>query len=514
MLWTLQYRPVMVGKLIGFGSFEFDCISGTLSRDGELVPLGGRGAALLQALLEAEGAVVRKDVLLERAWPGTIVEENNLAVQVGALRRLIGNRDDGLPWITTAARAGYRLVRDVHGGGMPAIAVLPFVAMDEVGSFADGFVEDLIGALSRFSTFAVVARTSTEAFRDKGVDAREIARTLGVRYLVEGSVRRTGNRIRLSAQLIEGESGLHLWSETLDGALEGIFDFQDRLVAAVVGMFEPQIRRAEIERARRKRPESLDAYDLYLRALPLLRSLHVFRLEDFDEAITILEQAIALDPDFAPALALCAGAHETRLTHGGVAPPGVDDAREALTLVERALLADGNDPMVLMTAGALRLVLSGDAETAFPMLERAEQLNPNSLLIANVAAYCFWHVGRIEEAIERHMRTLLLAPKALESAWVMNALAGAHMSAGRVEEALQWGLRVLQRTEGIASAHCVVAAAYAHLGRQADAEARVRHLLSIWPELTIKLMIEPKTAPKAQFQMLKQGLLKAGLPPA
>jgi TolB-like protein len=502
----------MVGKSIKFGPFEFDCASGTLSQNGELVPLGGRGAALLQALLEAEGAVVRKEVLIERAWPDVIVEEGNLAVQIGALRRLLGNRADGLPWIETAARSGYRLAHDIAGKGLPAIAVLPFVATEAIASFADGFVEDLITALSRFSTFAVVARTSTEAFRGKGMDAREIARDLGVRYLVEGSVRRTGDSIRLTAQLIDGDSGLHLWSEKLDGTLEGIFDFQDRLVARVVVMFEPQIRRAEIERARRKRPGSLDAYDLYLTALPLLRGVHVYRPEHFDEAIAILEQAIALDPGFAPALALCAAAHEIRLTTGGTAPPGVDDAAEALRLVELALLADGNDPMVLMQAASMRLVLAGDEATSFPLLERAQELNPNSLLIANVAAYCFWHVGRIEEAIERNMHALTLAPMALEAAWTMNALASAHMSAGRVEEALRWGLRVLERTDGIASAHCVVAAAYAHLGRQAEAEARMRRALGIWPELSLKIMVGSKKAPRAQFQLYEEGLVKAGLP--
>ncbi len=508
----MDYHPRMTGKLISFGPFEFDCSSGTLSNDGQLVPLGSRGAALLQAMLEAEGAVVRKDVLIERAWPDAVVDENNLAVQVAALRHLLGNRSDGGSWIATVARTGYRLAREVAGDGIPAIAVLPFSAVDDVVGFAGGIVEDLIGALSRFSTFAVVARTSSEAFRDKGIDAREIARTLDARYLVEGSVRRIGDHIRLTAQLIDGASGLQLWSEKLDGELEGIFDFQDRLVAAVVGVFEPQIRQAEIERARRKRPESLDAYDLYLKALPMLRGVGVFRLEHFDEAVTLLEQAIALDPGFAPALALCAAAHETRLTHGGVAPPGVDDAREALSLVERALLADRDDPMVLMQAGSMRLVLAGDAETSFPLLERAQMLNPNSLVIANVAAYCFWHVGRIEEAIDRHMHALQLAPRAAEAAWSMSGLAMAHLSAGRAEEALHWGLRVLQTTEGIGSVHCVVAAAYAHLGRQAEAEARVRRALGIWPRMTIEQMFGHKTAPKAQFQWLGQGLLKAGLP--
>ena len=504
----------MTARRIGFGPFDFDCGSATLSRKGALVPLGGRGAALLQALLEAEGAVVRKDVLIERGWPGAFVEENNLAVQIGALRRALGRRDDGSEWITTAARSGYQLVRDVDGDGVPAIAVLPFVAMDEVGSFADGFVEDLITALSRFSTFVVTARTSTEAFRNSRIDMREIARSLGVRYLIEGSVRRSGERVRLTAQLINGANGLHMWSEKLDGTLDGIFDFQDRLVAGVVAVFEPRIRRAEIERALRKRPESLDAYDLYLKALPLVRGVRDFRPQDYDEAIVILEQAIALDPGFAPALALCASAHENRLSSGGSAPPGVDDAREALALVERALEADSSDAMVLMEAGALRLVLAGDAARAFPLLERAEAINPNSSLIANVAAYCFWHVGKLDESIARHMRTLTLTPAAPEAVWTMSGLAVAHLSAGRLDEALHWGLRVLERTDTIDFAHCVVAASYAHLGQQADAEARVRRTLALWPDLTVERLIGPKTAPRSQFQLLEQGLLKAGMPAA
>lgn len=503
----------MAMERIEFGPFAFDCRTMTLRRDGVPLALGSRGAALLGALLEAEGAVVPKDALIAAAWPGMVVEDSNLAVQIRGLRRLLGQRDDGAEWIATAARSGYRLGRDTAAERIPAIAVLPFVAMDEVGSFADGFVEDLITALSRFRTFAVVARTSTEPYRNGGTDAREIARRLGVRYLVEGSVRRAGSHIRLTAQLIDGTSGLHLWSETLDGTLAEIFALQDRLVAGVVGMFEPQLRRIEIERVRRKRPESLDAYDLYLRALPLLQGVRDFRVEHFDEAIRLLEQAIALDPGFAPALALCAAAHELRLTNGGVAPPGVDDARAALDLVERALEADSSDAMVLMEAGALRLILAGDSDRAFALLEAAEALNPNSLLIANVAAYCFWHAGQIEASIARHRRAVRLAPAAPEAVWSMNGLAMSHLSAGQIEEALDWGLRVLERTDVLDSAHCVVAAAFAHLGRQAEAEARIDRVLATWPDLTIDRLIGAKKAPKAQFRLLEQGLLMAGLPP-
>jgi tetratricopeptide (TPR) repeat protein len=274
-------------------------------------------------------------------------------------------------------------------------------------------------------------------------------------------------------------------------------------------MFEPHLRRAEIDRALRKRPENLDAYDLYLQALALMRGV---RAKDYDRALILLDQAIALDPGFAPALALCSGAHETRLTHGGVAPPGVDDRRLLLELSERALALDSDDAMVVMTAGTARLLHNGDEAGGFSLLLRAEALNPNSLIIANVTAWCFWHAGRTDESIARFSRVIAMARTTPEVVWSMSGLSGAYLSAGRFEEALHWGLQVLERTDKLDFAHCQVVAAYAHLEQEANAEARLKKTLALWPDLTVERLIGPKATPRERFRFLEEGLLKAGLP--
>ena len=251
-------------------------------KDGVAVPLGRRGIALLAALLDARGQVVEKDALIAAAWPGMIVEDGNLTVQITALRKALGQRADGTDWIVTARHLGYRLVAgetvtsgEAAGVRRPAMAVLPFANLSgdaEQDFVADGVVEDLITALSRFRTFAVVSRNSSFVYKGRAVDARVTARELGVRYLLEGSVRRSGDRIRVTAQLIEGATGEHLWAEKFDGAARDMFDFQDTITETVIGLIEPHIGRAEIERSRQKRPETLDAWELCVQASPLVHS--------------------------------------------------------------------------------------------------------------------------------------------------------------------------------------------------------------------------------------------------
>lgn len=508
-------RPAM-GERIAFGLFLFDTTTATLLRGDDVVSLGGRAAAVLQALLEADGEVVAKPQLMDRVWPDTIVEEGNLAVQVATLRKILGTRPDGAEWIGNVARVGYRLVRDAGGAatGIPTIAVLPFSNLSgdrDQDYLVDGIVEELIAALSRFKTFAVVARNSTYAFKGRAVDVREVARTLGARYVLEGSVRRAGPRVRVAAQLIDGASGSHLWAESFDGTIGDILDFQDRIAEAVIGLIEPQLRRAEIERARRRRPDNLDAYDLYLQALPFMQGVRIVQLEDFDRAIELLGRAIALDPDFAPALALAAWAHEMRLTRGGAAPPGVDDAARAQELAARGLAADGNDPNVVLVAGIVRLTIAGDPATGLALIQRAQAANPNSLLIANVAGYAHFFMGDYDGAIASHKRFLQLAPGLAETFWSLNGIARAHLAAGRIEEALAWGLRGLGASEGVDFSHCIVAAAYAHLGRIEEAEAQLARARTIWPDLTIARLLGRTGQPDGRDRVLVEGLRLAGL---
>jgi adenylate cyclase len=215
----------------------------------------------------------------------------------------------------------------------PSIAVLPFQNMSgdpEQDYFADGMVEDIVTGLSRIKWLFVIARNSSFTYRGKAVDVRQVGRELGVRYLVEGGVRKSGSRLRVTAQLVEAETGAHLWADKFDGELKDVFDFQDRITDSVVGIVEPSVRRSEIERSRRKRPESLDAYDLYLRALPLMATISV---ADAPAAAVLLRDALRLDPNLAVAHAYLSWCHQIRFTHGGFGEAdkiaGLEHARAA-----------------------------------------------------------------------------------------------------------------------------------------------------------------------------------------
>ena len=319
-----------------FGRFRLDVTAAILFRGTEPIMLGQRGVALLGALLEHAGAPVSKDVLVEAAWSGLAIEESNLTVQIAALRRVFAEETGGDRWIETLPRHGYRYVGPVVTtetdslctaaitqpvptltlSDKSSIAVLSFdnISGDpDQGYFADGMAEDIITALSRFRLFLVISRTSSFIYKGRKVDVRKIGRELGVRYVLKGSVRKDGGQLRITAQLVETTNGSHLWAGKYDGGVEHVFDLQDQIVAGVVSAIAPSIRRAEIERAQRKQPESLDAHDLYLRALPLAWA---FSPKETAKAISLLAAALSLDPDYAAAHGLAAFCHQRGFAWG------------------------------------------------------------------------------------------------------------------------------------------------------------------------------------------------------
>jgi len=488
----------------------------TLSRDGRTVSLGGRVCALLGALADARGGVVAKDTLMQAAWPGTVVEEANLTVQIAALRRALGTGQDGRDWIVTVPRVGYRLVwsqdtETADGSGPPAVAVLPFdnLSSDPEQNFlADGIVEEIITALSRFRTFSVVARNSSFVYKGRAADVRDIARDLSVRYVLLGSVRRSGGKVRITAQLIEGASGAHLWAEKFEGAVADVFDFQDEITRSVIGLIEPRIRKAEIERARRKRPDSLDAWDLYLQALPLVYSASV---PGYTAAIELLERAIALEPNYAPALALASWAHEKRKTFGGPAPDGVDDAETALALARRALDADPDDAMAMALLGWERILFRRDY-SGLDLCSRAVELNPNNRAVLDIGAVSHLYAGDLEQVIACGMRALQLSPGAPDAYMCLTHIATAHFAAGRFAQAAAWAQRSIDIENGFLFSHMFLACSLAHLGRIEEARAAMKSALALRPDYTLAMELDDPMRFPERKKLWIDGLRMAGMP--
>jgi TolB-like protein len=303
----------MALQFVTFGSFAFDCGRGTLLRRGSPVVIGTRGRALLKALLEANGEVLTKSALMDAAWPSTNVEESNLTVQIAALRKVLGRSADGEEWIATVPRVGYRLVHSTplrnHDidtavdapvpqatGSTPSIAVMPFTNMSsdpEQEYFGDGLAEDLITDLSKVAGLLVIARHSSFVYKGKQADIRSIATDLNVRYVIEGSVRRAANRVRISAQIIDALDNRPLWAERFDRDLADIFALQDEIVARIVNSLSDLL--PPVSSIAGQRPANLEAYELFVRGRALVNQ----SVKGNRPARLLIERSIELDPGFA-----------------------------------------------------------------------------------------------------------------------------------------------------------------------------------------------------------------------
>jgi TolB-like protein len=395
----------------------------------------------------------------------------------------------------------------------PSLAVLPFQNMTgdaQQEYFVDGMVEEITTAISRLPWLFVIARNSSFTYKGKAIDVKQVARELGVRYVLEGSVRKAGNRVRITGQLIDTATGAHIWAERFDGALDDIFDLQDRVASSVVGGIEPRLRLSEIERAARKPTASRDAYDLYLRALA---QSYRFTEEGLEESVVSLRQALALDPSYAPAAAMVGWCRTIQRVQGWGAVSGVDIA-ESVRLARQALEAARDDPETMWRAAHPLFILAGEAALAEAVLDRALALNPNAAGAWMVRGWLRALRDGPEAAIEACDRALRLSP--FDPLGYLNAcgFAIAHLVAQRFEEAIEWADRTLRDQPRVVTAIRINVVANAHLGRLDEARAALSRMLAIDPKFTITTMralLAPLSGPEF-LELYLAGLRLAGLP--
>ena len=394
----------------------------------------------------------------------------------------------------------------------PSIAVLAFNNMSgdpEQEYFSDGITEDIITALSAVHSFFVIARNSSFTYKGRAVDVKTIGRELGVQYVLEGSVRKAGNRIRVTAQLIEAATGSHVWADRFDGTPDDIFDLQDEITASVVGTIQPALVRAEAKRIKQKRPENLDAYDYTLRGLSHMNLLNP---EDSLKAFQMFLKAIEIDPGYARAYASASWYYRRQVQIRGMVLTEEERA-EGLRLAELALKSDPADPYVLYQVALTVGLIGGNLERGLELTEQALAINSNGTRIWLTRATLKNFLGNPEAAIESAERAIRLSPYD-PAMWVAHGeLSKAHIQLTDYEAALGWARRSVEKHADNLPAHHVLIASLAQLDHIDEANAALNRLLELDPGLTIERLLE--IFPLSRYRNLDgmlDGLRKAGLP--
>jgi len=391
----------------------------------------------------------------------------------------------------------------------PSIAVLPFQNMSgdpEQEYFADGMVEEIITALSRFKSLFVIARNSSFTYKGKSVDIKQVGRELGVRYVLEGSVRKSGNRVRITGQLIEAASDAHLWADRFEGSLEDVFDLQDQVASAVVGAIDPRIVEAEIARIKRKPPDNLDAYDCFLRGSDLCSR---WSADANEAALRLFYRAIELDPEYAPAYAYACWCHLFRVQLGIDFTP--EQRRETARLAHEAARLGRDDVFSLGWAG-LAFAMLGELSEGARLVDRALALNPNMARTWNLSGWIRIWLRQPDVAIQHFERAMRLDPLDPFAHAVEDGIAYAHIRAERYEDAVRWAKRALQSKPNVGNPVRAIAIGEAMSGRFDEARIAVRRFLEIHPDARISTHA-PLLHVSAEFQArIVEALRKAGMP--
>ena len=457
----------MGSETFRFGAFCLVPARRELFLNGVSQELGTRAFDVLLALVRRRGDLATKDELMAEVWSGRVVEENNLQAQVSALRKVLARDLSGAHILQTVPGRGYRFLAPIEhpqpaqlivetavpiktGGTAlqlpdgPSIAVLPFVNMSgdpEHEYFVDEVVDDIITSLSHFHSLFVIARNSSFAYKGGAVDVKRVGRELGVRYVLEGSARKEANRVRIVAQLIDSVTAAHISAERFDGELKDIFDLQEEIAASVAGAIMPRIERSEMERARRKPTENLDAYGYFMRASACI---YQWTTEKNEEALRLLNRAIELDPNFAAAYGLATQCYCLRKSYG---PPDGDRELaigETDRLARRAVELGKDDALALCCAAYALAYVVRELDDGAAFIDRALALNPNLARAWNYSGWIRIWLGEPEIAIEHLARAMRLSPIDPALHAMQAATASAHFFAGRYDEASSWAEKALR----------------------------------------------------------------------
>ena len=532
-------REIRPNRLLVFDEFAVDLDAAAIHSDGAVVQVEPQVFELIAFLAVHRGRLVSYDEIVEHVWRGRIVSDAAIATRINAARRALG--DDGTLQrvIKTVRGRGLRFelqTRRVEGCGpggervgeapglaiaaalpvgeteppMPSIAVLPFENLSadvEQSYFADGIVEDIITGLSRVRQLLVIARNSTFTYRGKAVDVRQVGRELGVRYVLKGSVRRAGGRVRITGQLIEACDGHQIWAERFDGEMADVFELQDRITSSVIGAIQPSIRAAEVARSRRKRPENLDAYDHYMQALPYVSALDC---KSNAAGLALLEQAVQRDPQFGSALAMAAWCHAQRCVYSWTKDFD-SDSRKALELAERAVQQTAGDSFALSMLGAAHTLVR-DFERAEELLSRAVTHDPNCSWGWNRLGWLHGYRDRAAESITCFEKALRLSPLDPINFNCHFGIGAAHYIEARHHEAIAWMEKALVSNPDARWIYRQLVPAYADAGDLDAARNGLRLLLQSYPDMTCSKIRVAMLYSEPIMRRICAGLARVGLP--
>jgi TolB-like protein len=507
-----------------FGDHRLDSARRELLRGACRIELEPKAFDLLAYLVKNRDRVVSKDDLLEAVWDGRIVSESALTTRINAVRRALDDDGASQRFIRTLNRKGFRFVGEVtevpdtvadHAPLLPekpSLVVLPFENLTgnpKQDYFVDGMVEEITTAIARLPWLSVIARNSSFAYKGKAVDVKRIGQELDVRYVLEGSVRKAGKRVRIAGQLIDTTTAAHIWAERFDGMLDDVFDLQDRVASGVAGAIAPMLRSAEIVRSARKPTESLDAYDFYLRALA---QAYRRNAEGLAKAVSLLQKALELDAGYAPAMALMSGCRNLQRNRHWI-PDAGPEVVEAIRLARQAIAIAGDNPDVLATSGMSLAFLAGDNNAALNAIDRAITLNPNFALAFGHRALVLIFLNRPDDAVASAQHALRLSPRDPHRFVFVQAMAFAHLAAGRYEAGMPWAEEALRENGGLPALRFKLSLC-GHLGRREEAAECLRRLKETHPDPTVPSVMRGigKGIALEIVTRLAEGLCMAGLP--